>query len=146
MNSLGLDYYANSDLRAALNHLYRSLDLKIKLFGENGHTHIARVLGPIAKIFQELGDYKLAHEYLFRALLIEQKFLPPEHIYIAFRYENLASLYVCQKKYILAFVYYCQALYVVKRRLHVHHAKYTLILNGINNVLKHILQRKIYLY
>lgn len=113
--------------------------MKIKLFDSNGHTHIARVSGHLAMIFQDIGDFNLAVEYLQSALYIEQKFLPRRHIYIAFRLEKLASLYVCQKKYILAFVYYLQALNIVKRRLHAYHNKYILILNGINHALNHLI-------
>lgn len=48
---LGLDYYVQSDVRNALNHLYRSVDLKMRLFDENDHTDIARVSGHITMMF-----------------------------------------------------------------------------------------------
>lgn len=138
MNSLGLDYYTKSDLRQALNRHFCSVDLKTKMSPNDNHTHIARVSGLIANIFQVCGDFKLAHYYLWRALLIEQRLLPQQHIYIAFRYENLASLYACEKKYALALVYYLQALDIVRRTLPIYHNKNLLISNGIKNVLKHL--------
>jgi len=137
-NSLGLDYFYINDYRLALCHLQRALDIETTLHGKNTHTNISKILGHIALLHQYCGDNELALKDFQHALSIEQRLLPSQHIYVAYRFEDLGSCHLRRAEYQLALQYYQQALAIIERTLPIHHRHHAITLKGIIDSLDYL--------
>ncbi len=133
-----MDYFNKHDYAPALCHLHRALDIEQTLHGTDNHTNIAKIIGHIALVHQYRGDNELALKDFQRALSIEQRCLPDQHIYIGFRFENLGSCHIRQAEYQLALQYYRQALVIIEKMLPIYHRYHAVTLKGIIDSLDHL--------
>ena len=123
------------DHELALYHLHRALDIETELHGNENNTNISKILGHIGVAYLHDKNPEKALEYFQRALTIEQRLLPCEHIYIALRFEDVALCYEFQTEYTLALEYYRKALSIVGRILLISHKRRRQILKGILDTL-----------
>ena len=66
--------------------------MRKKIFGED-HADVARSYHNLGNVYQQLGQYNEAKEFLEKALIINKKIFGEDHADVARRYHNLGNVY-----------------------------------------------------
>ncbi|MBN2879884.1 MAG: tetratricopeptide repeat protein [Clostridia bacterium] len=103
-----------SEYQKAIDYNNRSLEINIKLYGEE-HENVGAVYNNIAGVYKDMGDYPKALDYYKLALSIKEKVLGKDHPDTASTYNNIALLYADMGEYQKALDYYKLALSIVEK-------------------------------
>ncbi|MBS4167231.1 Uncharacterized protein NEOC65_002337 [Neochlamydia sp. AcF65] len=94
---LGIIYENQGKLAKATKYVKKSLNISLKLFGEN-HFQVATQYSSLGSIYQNHGDLGKAAKYVKKALAINLKFFGENHPVVAIIYNNLSMIYKEQGK------------------------------------------------
>lgn len=102
---LGMTHYKLNEFEAALDNFFLFLD------GKNGHLNLdkkGKAFGSVAKIYQEMGNFKLAYNYRLQALQIYEEL--PDSLEIARSVYEIGNIYFYQFRFESALQYFTQTL------------------------------------
>jgi len=113
-NTVGLIYKSLGKYDLALNYLHKSLNIKIKMLGDD-HSDVAETYNNIGLIYKLQRYYDLALYYFHKSLKIYGKNLGFDHPLVAELYRNISFIYKSQGNSDLSLVYFiCLCLIKIK--------------------------------
>ena len=119
-NNIGIVYANLGDYDKALEYLFKALEIKKDVLGEN-KSDTASSYNNIGVVYRNLGEYDKALEYYFKALEIEKEVLGENHPDTASSYNNIGVVYKNLGDYDKALEYHFKALEIKKDVLGENH-------------------------
>ena len=119
-NNIGIVYSYLGDYDKALEYLFKALEIKKDVLGEN-NSDTANSYNNIGVVYRNLGEYNKALEYYFKALEIEKAVLGENHPNTASSYNNIGVVYKNLEDYDKALEYLNKALEIKKDVLGENH-------------------------
>jgi serine/threonine-protein kinase len=91
LNNLGLIYWRQGRLRAAVRTLERALAIRMKNEGSNSSV-VAYARKSLSHVHRDLGELDIAERYGQEALAVAEKLFPPNHPFIGTTLESLGQI------------------------------------------------------
>jgi CHAT domain-containing protein/Tfp pilus assembly protein PilF len=116
----GVCIYKKGDAQIASEYFHTSLDIQIKVLGENS-TEAARSYNGLGNIYIDQGKHGQAEEYFKKSLNILVEIFGDDHLELVAPYENLGNLYLKMSNPVLSEEYLQKVLAIRLKHLGPEH-------------------------
>lgn len=93
LGDLGMYKMTRAEYQEAREYYNQSLEIKEKVYGEEGHPNYTATLTNLAVLEKQLGNYAVAESLFTRTMRIDEKLFGEEHPYVAMSKNHLAGIH-----------------------------------------------------
>ncbi|MDZ7719306.1 MAG: serine/threonine-protein kinase [Balneolaceae bacterium] len=93
LGDLGMYKMTQAEYDEARNYYNQSLQIKEKVYGEDGHPNYTATLTNLGTLENQLGNYAVAESLFIKTMNIDEKLFGRDHPYVAMSKSHLASIY-----------------------------------------------------
>lgn len=99
LGDLGMYKMTQAEYDEARNYYSQSLQIKEKVYGDDGHPNYTATLTNLAVLEEQMGNYTVAESLFVKTMEIDKKLFGSGHPYVAISMSHLAGIYLEREDY-----------------------------------------------